>query len=215
MYNTPRLSRDGRWLALARADSEGNNDLFVYQFGRGVLRRLTFGPLYDGFPAWSPDGRQIVLAAGVGGVVNVHLRDIAGEGQQKRLTQSVNGQLVDDWSSDSRYIVYTEVHPTTLGDLWVIDMRNAPESDPMRHDKAPLLATAFNKHTASFLRTANGSRIRRTRAVERKCTFRAFPPSAKVRRVYRGRRLCEMAAGWEGVILCFPGWPSYGRCREA
>ncbi len=150
VYNTPRLSRDGRWLALARADSEGNNDLFVYQFGRGVLRRLTFGPLYDGFPAWSPDGRQIVLAAGVGGVVNVHLRDITGEGQQKRLTQSVNGQLVDDWSSDSRYIVYTEVHPTTLGDLWVIDMRNAPESDPLRHDKAPLLATAFNETHGQF-----------------------------------------------------------------
>jgi serine/threonine-protein kinase len=60
-YSTPRLSPDGRLLAFVYGGDNVMNspDIYVYDFARKTLNRLTFGPGINGTPLWSPDGRKI------------------------------------------------------------------------------------------------------------------------------------------------------------
>ena len=51
------LSPQGDRVAL-QIDS-GINDIWVLDLARRVRTRLTFGPVTNGFPIWSPDGKWI------------------------------------------------------------------------------------------------------------------------------------------------------------
>jgi Tol biopolymer transport system component len=58
-YTYPRLSPDGAHLALGLRDQE--HDIWVWDFARESLRRVTFDPGPDESPVWMPDGRRIVF----------------------------------------------------------------------------------------------------------------------------------------------------------
>jgi WD40-like Beta Propeller Repeat len=55
----PDVSPDGRYIAMdIRAD--GHRDIWVYEWARGSLARLTTEPTNEEFPVWTPDGTRIV-----------------------------------------------------------------------------------------------------------------------------------------------------------
>jgi Protein kinase domain/WD40-like Beta Propeller Repeat len=58
-YSSPRLSPDGKLLAL-QVNENGSPDIWVYEFARNTLTRLTFGPGVSSSPLWTADGRRIV-----------------------------------------------------------------------------------------------------------------------------------------------------------
>ena len=60
-YTTPRLSPDGKLLAVQILNA-GSQDLWVYEFKRNTLMRLTFGS-GSAFPLWTTDGRNIIYRA--------------------------------------------------------------------------------------------------------------------------------------------------------
>ena len=55
IYGTPRLSPDGRRLAVSVQRDE-NWNIWVYDLDRDVATRVTFGQRYDADSVWSPDG---------------------------------------------------------------------------------------------------------------------------------------------------------------
>ena len=59
VYQTPRLSPDGKRVALVMREG-ANQDIWVYEPQRDTLTRLTFGGI-NGNPVWSPDGQYIVF----------------------------------------------------------------------------------------------------------------------------------------------------------
>jgi Tol biopolymer transport system component len=60
----PRLSPDGRQVALDRLDRQsGAGDIWLEDVSRHVVTRLTSHPAYDWMPVWSPDGNSIVFAS--------------------------------------------------------------------------------------------------------------------------------------------------------
>jgi hypothetical protein len=91
-YVYPRISPDGSRVALDIRDQE--NDIWMWDFSRRTLRRVTFDPTIDRAPVWTPDGRRLVFSSGNGttgggaSVANLFWVAADGTGTPERLTQS-------------------------------------------------------------------------------------------------------------------------------
>ena len=106
-YATPRLSPDGTRLALGIFDQE--NDIWVWDFARETLTRVTTDPGLDGVPVWMPDGRRMVFSsAAAGALPNLFWQAADGTGAAERLTQSSRMQLPSAVSLDGTRVVFTE-----------------------------------------------------------------------------------------------------------
>jgi serine/threonine-protein kinase len=58
VYSSPRISPDGKLLAVVVSGAGGSQDVWIYEFGRNTLMRLTFGGGHN--PIWTPDSRKII-----------------------------------------------------------------------------------------------------------------------------------------------------------
>jgi eukaryotic-like serine/threonine-protein kinase len=85
-YSTLQLSADGGRVAV---DIEGDgNDIWVWDFARETLTRVTTDPGPDQSPVWMPDGRRLVFTSQAGGVLGSLFWQAAdGSGVAERLTQ--------------------------------------------------------------------------------------------------------------------------------
>jgi serine/threonine-protein kinase len=59
IYSAPRISPDGKLLAV-QITSSSRPDIWIYEFARNTLTRLTFGPSANSTPVWTPDGRRVL-----------------------------------------------------------------------------------------------------------------------------------------------------------
>jgi Tol biopolymer transport system component len=122
----------------------GNPDIFLLDLVRGGFTRLTFDPSLDNYPLWSPDGTQIAFRSDRKGS-NLYLKPASGTGpEEPLLTETVNNKVLQDWSSDGRFLLYYEVDPKTGRDLWVLDL-TAKERKPRVFANAP-----FDETMAQF-----------------------------------------------------------------
>src|SRR4029077_1565402 len=84
-YEAPRVSPDGKQVALAITDQE--SDIWVLDLVRGGdLKRLTFETGVDTFPVWTPNGQRIVFASQSGGALNLWWKAPNEIAQAQRLT---------------------------------------------------------------------------------------------------------------------------------
>ena len=127
---SPELSPDGRRVAMRRS-VQGNDDIWLQDVVRGGMTRLTFDPALDINPIWSPDGLRIAFSSNRTGAFDLYLKPSNGSGAEERLVNSpnTNQPRSQDWSSDGRWLLYYEVHPTTGRDLWALDM-TSPDHTP-------------------------------------------------------------------------------------
>ena len=90
-YGPPRISPDGTRLAIGILD-QGNTEIWIWDFARETLRRLTFGAGMNGLPVWTPDGRRIIFMSDRTGVLNLYSQAADGTGPVDRLTTSAYPQ---------------------------------------------------------------------------------------------------------------------------
>ena len=110
----PRLSPDGRYVAIARSVN-GNADLWLIETARGVLRRLTFDPVYEGYPIWAPDGAQLLFNSYLKGKTDLYVMSITGAAAGTLLLETPAGMNPSDWSPDGRFILYCRSRERRLG----------------------------------------------------------------------------------------------------
>lgn len=84
----------------------GTNDLWVLDLARGVRTRLTFGPIANAFPTWSPDGKWIAYIATRGGKYYIMRKPSDGSGGEEMLLDSDRFLHLSDWSRDGKYLIY-------------------------------------------------------------------------------------------------------------
>jgi serine/threonine protein kinase len=144
-YYTPRISPDGLGVVLNRVDPP-NADIWRYEFGRRIMARVTTEPGFDNNPIWSPDGAQLAYSALRGGPRNVYMRSSSGGGSETRVTESPYPHYPTDWSRDGVYLAYTEVHPKTASDIWLLHWHGAGRKPTTE----PLLVTRFDETHARF-----------------------------------------------------------------
>jgi Tol biopolymer transport system component len=92
-------------------------------------------------PVWSPDGSRIVFSAGRDG--NLYQKLASGAKDEELVLKSSGFKWPNSWSSDGRFLLYTEQNPKTKFDLWVL---------PLEGDRQPIpfLRTEFNEGDGHF-----------------------------------------------------------------
>ena len=133
-YVHPRLSPDGTRLAVFVADQE--LDVWLLDLSRTTFTRFTSGPGVDTYPLWTHDGRRLIFSSQRTGVANLFWQAADRSGDVERLTNSSNAQSATGISPDGRFLIFTEVAPTTGEDVMQMTL------DPTRA-VTPLVESGF------------------------------------------------------------------------
>jgi eukaryotic-like serine/threonine-protein kinase len=118
-YATPTVSPDGKRVAYALTDQQGNEDIWVADLVQGGAIRLTFDSRPDNNPVWSPDGTRIVFAAIRGGSLDLYEKNANGSGEERRLLASDEDKIPTSWSRDGNLIAFIS-RGATGSDLWLL-----------------------------------------------------------------------------------------------
>jgi Tol biopolymer transport system component len=114
-----RLSPQGDRIAL-QIDT-GTADVWVLDLARGVKTRLTFGPVQNVGPVWSPDGKWIAYSADRNGRSNICRKPADGAGAEELLVSEDQILLPNSWSRDGKYLIYQR-GPLGNTDVWALPL---------------------------------------------------------------------------------------------
>ena len=147
-YQFPRLSPDGRQVAVGIAEQE--SQIWLYDLSRDTLTRLTFEGKANLNPVWTPDGKRIAFNSNKEGPLNPFWQLADGSGGLEQLATSEDANVPMSWSPDGRLLAVIEVNPTTGLDIWVLRMGDPSASSGQVRKAQPFLRTAFNESVPQF-----------------------------------------------------------------
>ena len=110
-YLSPALSPDGKRLAVIEADPDGSSDLLLYDLTtKKVAAILSNGADWTD-PAWSPDGKTIVVTAYDSGAPELLLKPADGGLRASPIAGLPDGEPYrPTFSADGKWIIYTLRH---------------------------------------------------------------------------------------------------------
>lgn len=112
-YNDLAISPDGKRLAMD-ITTTSRTDIWIYEWERDTLTRLTFAAISNSYPVWTPDGQRIVYAsAEKGSVPNLWWIRADGGGDAQRLSESKDSQVPVSWSPDGKTLAFFQNNPGT------------------------------------------------------------------------------------------------------
>jgi len=108
-YETPRVSPDGRLVAVGTDDGKEGN-IWIHDLSqRSSARKLTVGAGRHRFPLWSPDGRRIAFQSTRDGDAALFLQAADGSDAPLRLTTAEAGAVhtPESWSPSGSDLLFT------------------------------------------------------------------------------------------------------------
>jgi serine/threonine protein kinase len=143
-FGRPALSPDGRVAAVSISNGD-EGAIWLHDVDRGVLTRLSFNPVVARYPVWSPDGSRVAFSfqRNTSGVFDIYERPASGSRQETLLLKGGINTILEDWSSDGKWLVYRQTGSPTALDLWLL---------PLEGDRKPAvyLQTPFGETGARF-----------------------------------------------------------------
>jgi Tol biopolymer transport system component len=139
-----RLSPDNKRAAVQLIDPQtATPDIWVIDIARGSSSRFTFDPAFDAVPQWSSDGSRIAFSSDREGQMNIYQKLSSGAGGEEEVFKSSERKILNDWSSDGRFIAYHVLAGSTKSDIWIL---------PLLGDRKPypFLQTKFGELQAQF-----------------------------------------------------------------
>ena len=139
-YGAPRLSPDGRWVAVGI--EEQGSQVWLYDLTRETLTRFTFEGATNLSPVWTPDGKRIAFVSTKEGPGNLFWQLADGSGGPERLATGEYSQTPYSWSPDGQLLAFIETDPTTQRDIWVRQLSDGKAQ--------PFLRTRFDEGGPRF-----------------------------------------------------------------
>jgi serine/threonine-protein kinase len=232
-YGTPRLSPDGTRVA-AEIYDQSTNDIWIWDFPRETLRRLTFDPAGDGMAVWTPDGRQIVFQSRRAGVSSVFKQAADGTGAVERLSTSETPQWSTSITPDGTWVAGFDLLPRTAPHVIFLPLSRGigrPGSNPPPLDQArgrpgvshspmePLAETRFRGAMADFSPNGRYIAYQSDESGHLEIYVRPFPrvDNGRWQGLDRGRHTprVEAACEWKLTLTCRePPGDIYARASE-
>jgi Tol biopolymer transport system component len=149
-YYNLSFSPNGKRLALEIFDYK-RSDIWVYEWERDTLTRLTFAGEGNRYPAWTPDGQRIVYSSQEeGGVNNLWWIRADGAGDAQRLTESKSQQGEVSWRPDGKVLAFHQGNPSTSGDIMTLLVEGNEKSGWKPGEPKPFVNSAFIEATPAF-----------------------------------------------------------------
>ncbi|MDP2320810.1 MAG: hypothetical protein Q8O42_15900 [Acidobacteriota bacterium] len=147
----PAFAPDGRRLAMQIADG-ASTDIWIYEWARDTLTRLTFDPSNDQKPAWTPDGRRIVFTSARTGLSapNLFWQKADGTGEAQRLTESAQFQQPASWHPDGSRLAFEQLNSSTGWDLMLLGISGDEASGWQPGKPTVFLNSPFNETEPMF-----------------------------------------------------------------
>ena len=114
VYFVIGFSPDGQRLAVDIRDRD-EADVWIYEWARDAMYRLTTHPGQDVSPVWSPDGRWIAFSSTRGDqrTPNLYCQRADGTGEVLRLTDSATPQFPTSWHPSGRFLAFNNTSGRT------------------------------------------------------------------------------------------------------
>ena len=149
-YRNPAFSPDGKRLALQIFDGK-RSDIWVYEWERDTLTRLTFGGESNTNPVWTPDGQRIVYSSKEKSEVsNLWWIRADGAGDAQRLTKSENSQNANSWQPNGKVLAFGQANPDTNLDIMTLPVEGDEKSGWKPGEPKPFVNSAFSERDAAF-----------------------------------------------------------------
>jgi len=149
-YLSPAFSPDGKRLALEINDGK-RRDIWVYEWERDTLTRLTFGGESNKAPVWTPDGQRIAYSSSEkGGTFNLWWIRADGAGDAQRITESKSMQFAGSWRPDGKVLAFYQFNPGTNYDIMTLSIEGDEKSGWKPGEPKPFLNSAFNEGLPAF-----------------------------------------------------------------
>jgi eukaryotic-like serine/threonine-protein kinase len=104
-----------------------NDDIWVYEVGRGLATRITFSPASERDPIWSPDGRSLVYFSNATGRWDLYRKAVDGTGKEELLYADEASKVATSWSSDGKFLLYFRLDPRKpTSAIWVLPVGRLP-----------------------------------------------------------------------------------------
>jgi len=146
----PAFSPDGKRLALEINDGK-RSDIWVYEWERDALTRLTFAGEANSVPVWTPDGQRIVYSSlEKGGAPNLWWIRGDGAGDAQRLAESKSPQYADSWRPDGKVLAFDQVNPGTNYDIMTLPIEGDEKSGWKPGAPNAFLNSAFMENFSKF-----------------------------------------------------------------
>ncbi|HEY6066561.1 MAG TPA: protein kinase, partial [Thermoanaerobaculia bacterium] len=141
---TPRISNDGKRVAVRILDSQGVGDIWIDDLERSTRTRFTFDPADDFGPLWSRDDSRVLFSDARKSPGDIYQRDSAGTAKEEPVLSSNGYKLALDWSPDGRVLLFQQDDPrmSTQMDLWTYSVADGKAT--------PFLQGPFNETMGRF-----------------------------------------------------------------
>ena len=110
-------------------------DVFVLDWARGYITRLTTHAGRDIAPVWTPNGKRIVYGSDRSGrMPNLYWQAADGSNTEEQLTTSPHWQVPVSWSKNGETLFFGEQDPKTSWDIYALALRERagnPEPRPL------------------------------------------------------------------------------------
>ncbi len=150
-WSNPAFAPDGQRLALEISDGK-QRDVWMYEWTRDALSRLTFDTADDEWPVWTPDSSAIVFSSKRAGdaAQNLYWQRADGAGAAQRLTSSSNKQYPASWHPSGRFLAFQELRPQTSEDVRILPMERTKTGEWKAGEPTDFVNSPFVEMHARF-----------------------------------------------------------------